>query len=174
MEDGKITGFDVEIIQAIGAEMGFDVKMVDMAFDSLIPAVMTGNVDISIAAMTITPEREEQVSFSDPYWTADQSIVVKADSGLTLTVLFGKHNIGAQPGTTGAIWVEDNLVNTKILTGDFKRYDSFVFAMADLENGRVDAIVLDSPVADAYARAKPIKTIGKILTGENYGIVVKK
>lgn len=174
VEEGNITGFDVELIMAIGEEMGFEVKMMDMAFDSLIPAVITGNIDISIAAMTITPERAEQVDFSVPYWTADQSIIVKTDSEETLTVLFGDKNIGAQPGTTGAIWVEDYLVNTGILTGEFKRYDSFVFALADLENERVDAIVLDSPVADAYAKAKPIKTIGKILTGENYGIAVQK
>ncbi|KUK80827.1 MAG: Periplasmic component of amino acid ABC-type transporter/signal transduction system, partial [Mesotoga prima] len=108
------------------------------------------------------------------YWTADQSVVVREDSEMSVTVLFGKHNIGVQTGTTGDIWVEENLVETKILTGDFRRYDTYVLAMTDLVNKNVDAIVLDAPVAESFAEVRPVKIVAIIKTYEDYGIAVNK
>ncbi|OAA31704.1 ABC transporter substrate-binding protein [Kosmotoga arenicorallina S304] len=174
VEDGKYVGFDMDLIRAIADEMGFKVVIVDMAFDSLIAALASGNLDIVIAGMTITEEREQVVDFSTPYWVADQSVVVSEGSGLSITVLFGDHDIGVQTGTTGDLWVEENLVNTKILTGQFKRYETFVLAMTDLVNGNVDAIVLDSPVAEMYAKSRPVEIVGIIKTGEEYGIAVQE
>lgn len=174
VEDGKYVGFDMDLIRAIADEMGFNVVVVDMAFDSLIAALASGNLDIVIAGMTITEEREQVVDFSTPYWVADQSVVVKTGSDLNITVLFGDHDIGVQTGTTADLWVEENLVNTKILTGQFKRYETFVLAMTDLVNGNVDAIVLDSPVAEMYARRRPVEIVGIIKTGEEYGIAVQE
>ncbi|ACR78849.1 MULTISPECIES: basic amino acid ABC transporter substrate-binding protein [Kosmotoga] len=174
VENGEFKGFDMDLIRAIADEMGFNIKIVDMSFDSLIAALVSGNLDIVIAGMTITAEREAVVDFSKPYWTADQSIIVKEDSDYTVTVLFGKHDIGVQTGTTGDLWVEENLVKTKILTGKFKRYDTFVLALTDLINGNVDAIVLDSPVAERFAETRPVKIVGIIVTGEEYGIAVRE
>ena len=121
VENGEFVGFDIDLIKAIGEEMGFEVEIRDMSFDSLIAALVSGNLDIVISGMTITQERAEVVSFSKPYWTADQSVVVREDSDFNVTVLFGKRNVGVQTGTTGDLWVEENLVETKILTGNFKR-----------------------------------------------------
>ncbi|HAY98882.1 MULTISPECIES: basic amino acid ABC transporter substrate-binding protein [unclassified Mesotoga] len=174
VENGVFVGFDIDLINAIAEEMGFEVEIRDMSFDSLIAALVSGNLDIVISGMTITDEREEVVSFSKPYWTADQSVVVREDSEMSVTVLFGKHNIGVQTGTTGDIWVEENLVETKILTGDFKRYDTYVLAMTDLVNRNVDAIVLDAPVAESFAEVRPVKIVAIIKTYEDYGIAVNK
>ena len=172
VENGEFVGFDMDLIRAIADEMGFEVKIVDMAFDSLIAALASGNLDMVIAGMTITDDREQVVDFSTPYWVADQSVVVKKGSGINITVLFGKHNVGVQTGTTADLWVEENLVDTKILTGHFKRYETFVLAMTDLVNENVDAIVLDSPVAEMYAKSRPVEIVGIIKTGEEYGIAV--
>ncbi|RLL86438.1 basic amino acid ABC transporter substrate-binding protein [Mesotoga sp. BH458_6_3_2_1] len=174
VENGEFVGFDIDLIKAIAEEMGFEVEIRDMSFDSLIAALVSGNLDLVVSGMTITAEREEVVSFSKPYWTADQSVVVREDSEMTVTVLFGKHNVGVQTGTTGDLWVEENLVETKILTGDFKRYDTYVLAMTDLVNKNIDAIVLDEPVAESFAEVRPVKVIGVIKTYEDYGIAVNK
>ncbi|PNS41670.1 basic amino acid ABC transporter substrate-binding protein [Mesotoga sp. B105.6.4] len=174
VENGVFVGFDIDLINAIAEEMGFEIEIRDMSFDSLIAALVSGNLDIVISGMTITDEREEVVSFSKPYWTADQSVVVREDSEMSVTVLFGKHNIGVQTGTTGDIWVEENLVETKILTGDFRRYDTYVLAMTDLVNKNVDAIVLDAPVAESFAEVRPVKIVAIIKTYEDYGIAVNK
>ncbi|MBN2254059.1 MAG: basic amino acid ABC transporter substrate-binding protein [Kosmotogaceae bacterium] len=174
VENGEFVGFDIDLIKAIAEEMGFEIEIRDMSFDSLIAALVSGNLDIVVSGMTITAEREEVVSFSKPYWTADQSVVVREDSEMTVTVLFGKHNVGVQTGTTGDLWVEENLVQTKILTGDFKRYDTYVLAMTDLVNKNIDAIVLDEPVAESFAEVRPVKVVGVIKTYEDYGIAVNK
>lgn len=174
VENGAFVGFDVDLIKAIAEEMGFEVEIRDMSFDSLIAALVSGNLDIVISGMTITPERGEVVSFSKPYWTADQSVVVRADSDFSVTVLFGKHNIGVQTGTTGDLWVEDNLVSTKLLTGNFKRYETYTLAMTDLINKNLDAIVLDSPVAEGFAKVRPVKIVSVLKTYEDYGIAVNK
>ncbi|MGJ8454671.1 basic amino acid ABC transporter substrate-binding protein [Pseudothermotoga sp. U03pept] len=175
IENGQFVGFDMDLMREIAKLANLELKFVDMSFDSLIPALRAGQIDVAAAAMTITDERRQVVDFSKPYWTADQSIIVKADSDLTITVLFQKGKIGVQTGTTGDLWCTDNLVGKGLLPEkNLKRYDTFVLALSDLLNGNIDAIVLDSPVGNRFAAVKPVKVVGVIVTGEQYGIVVKK
>ena len=174
VEDGNYVGFDLDLIRAIGEEQGFDVEIKDMSFDSLIAGLKTGNVDIVIAGMTITDKREKVVDFTNPYYTADQSVIVKEDSDLNLTVLYGDNKVGVQTSTTGDLWVSDNLAKKDILTGKVVRYDTFVLAVTDLINENLDAIVLDSPVADRFIDLRPVKKVGIIVTGEEYGIAVNE
>lgn len=175
IENGQFVGFDMDLMREVAKLAGFELKFVDMSFDSLIPALRAGQVDVVAAAMTITDERRQVVDFSTPYWTADQSIIVKAVSNLTITVLYQKGRIGVQTGTTGDLWCTDNLVGKGLLPEkNLRRYDTFVLALSDLLNGNIDAIVLDSPVANRFAAIKPVKVVGIIVTGEQYGIAVKK
>lgn len=175
IENGQFVGFDMDLMREIAKIAGFELKFVDMSFDSLIPALRAGQIDVAAAAMTITEERKKVVDFSMPYWFADQSIIVKADSDFTITVLFGKYRIGVQTGTTGDLWCTENLVEKGLLPErNLKRYDTFILALSDLLNGNIDAIVLDSPVASRFAATKPVKVVGIIVTGEQYGIAVRK
>ena len=174
VENGEYVGFDMDLMREMAKEMDFEIEIIDMSFDSLIAGLVSGNLDIIAAGMTITDQRAKVVDFSDPYWTADQSISVKEDSDLSITVLFGDHNIGVQTGTTGDLWVEEHLEKTGILTGRYKRYDTFVLAMTDLVNGNIDAVVLDTPVGDRFAKVRPVKTIGVIKSDEKYGLAVRK
>lgn len=175
IENGQFVGFDMDLMREIAKIAGFELKFVDMSFDSLIPALRAGQIDVAAAAMTITEERKKVVDFSMPYWSADQSIIVKADSDFTITVLFGKYRIGVQTGTTGDLWCTENLVEKGLLPErNLKRYDTFILALSDLLNGNIDAIVLDSPVANRFAATKPVKVVGIIVTGEQYGIAVRK
>ena len=91
-----------------------------------------------------------------------------------MTVLFGNHNIGVQTGTTGDLWVTENLKDTGILKGQVKRYDTFVYVINDLINGNIDAVVLDTPVAKRYSQLRPVTIVAEIFTGEEYGIAVDK
>lgn len=174
VEDGEIVGFDIDLMKAIGEEMGFDVEFEDIAFDSLIPALKTGNIDVVAAGMTITEQRENTVDFTNSYYSADQSIIVKEESGKNISVLYGDNDISVQTGTTGDLWVTENLKDQGILTGNVKRYDTFVLCVSDLVNGNVDAVVLDSPVAQRYAEMRPVEIVGVIVTGENYGLAVNE
>ncbi len=106
-EDGEPEGFDCDLIRAIAAEMGFAVNLVNTAWDGIIPALLGGNADMIISAMTITEERAQSVTFSDPYFEATQYIAVKEDSGIKkLDDLQGK-KVGVQNATTGDFAISD-------------------------------------------------------------------
>ncbi len=171
--NGQITGFDISLIKLIAKKMGYDkVEVKDMDFDSLIPALQTGKVDVVIAGMTITQEREKVVDFSIPYWEADQAVLVRKGSGIKVSSvddLKGK-KIGVEKGTTGAIYVKKHLGNSSTI----KEYPTYVAATEALLNGQVDAVVLDSPVAKMFSKKYSVEIVYTIKTGEHYGIAVKK
>ncbi|MGM0419455.1 MAG: basic amino acid ABC transporter substrate-binding protein [Bacillota bacterium] len=172
VEDGEIVGFDIDLMKAIAESQGFEIEFVDISFDSLIPGLNAGTIDIVAAGMTITEEREQVVDFTDPYYSANQAVLVKEDSDNNVTVLYGDNRLAVQTGTTGDLWVEENLLNTDILTGDVVNFDTFVLAVQDLVNENVQAVVLDTPVAQRYAQDNPVEMVAEIITGEEYGLAV--
>jgi polar amino acid transport system substrate-binding protein len=174
IKDGKIVGFDVDLMKAIAESQGFDVEFQDISFDSLIPGLNAGTIDIVAAGMTITEERAKVVDFTAPYYSANQALLVKEGSGNNINVLYGDHNLAVQTGTTGDLWVEENLEKTGLLTGKVTRFDTFVLAVQDLINENVDGVVLDTPVAQRYAQENPVKMVAEIITGEEYGLAVAK
>jgi len=174
VEDGEIVGFDIDLVKEIAELQGFEVEFRDISFDSLIPGLASGSLDIVAAGMTITEARKEVVAFSDPYYSANQSVLVHQDSEEDLTVLFGDNDIGVQTGTTGDTWVREKLMERDILTGDIRNYDSYVFVIRDLANENIDAAVLDKPVAETYSKNNPVKVVAELITGEEYGIAVSK
>lgn len=174
VEEGEIVGFDIDLVKEIAKLQGFEVEFRDISFDSLIPGLASGSLDMVAAGMTITEARKEVVAFSDPYYSANQSVLVHEDSEEDLTILFGKNDIGVQTGTTGDTWVRDNLIEKDILTGEIRNYDSYVFVIRDLANKNIDAAVLDKPVAETYSKDNPVKVVAEVITGEEYGIAVGK
>jgi polar amino acid transport system substrate-binding protein len=178
-QNGTIIGFDIDLITKILTDQGYTVEVQDIGFDSLIPALQTGKIDVIAAAMTITAEREQQVDFSNPYYDANQAVLVKIDSDVNITNIDSLANyiVGAQTGTTGWAWVNDTLVATGKLNPDnFKSYDLYTDAVADLLIGpiRVGAIVIDSPVAEAFVKIGGVKIVLNITTNESYGFAVQK
>jgi len=174
VEKGQIVGFDIDLIKAIAKSQGFEVNFQDISFDSLIPGLNAGTIDIVASGMTITEERAKVVDFTKPYYSANQAVLVKEGSGKNITVLFGDHKLAVQTGTTGDLWVEENLEKTGILKGKVTRFDTFVLAIQDLLNGNVDGVVLDTPVALRYAAENPVVMVAEIITGEEYGFAVAK
>lgn len=174
-----IIGFDIDLIKKILTDQGYTVEVQDIGFDSLIPSLQTGKIDVIAAAMTITEQRQQQVDFSNAYYDANQAVLVKIGEMINITTIedLKNYTVGAQTGTTGWAWVNDTLVATGKLPGDnFRSYDLYTDAVADLIIGpsRVGAIVIDSPVAQAFADMGDVKIVLNITTNESYGFAVEK
>ena len=144
-----LTGFDIELIEALGKQMGYKVEMVSMGFDALIPALNSNNIDVAIAGMTITDERKKVVDFTESYYTSGLMIMVRKDSNVkSIDDLKGK-TIACQIGTTG-----ENKSRT-VEGAKVKAFNTQDEASLELKNGGA-------------------KTVGERMEAEPYGIAVKK
>ena len=187
---GELTGFDVDIAQAVFEDqLGVNYEFKPTSFDSIIPSLNNGNFRIIMSAMTINDTRDEKVDFSDPYFTAYQTIIVRADSSISSRGDLEGTVVGVQKGTTGANAAEE-------LQSDFdgnielNRYDQIPAAFQALKNGQVSAVINDNTVNAEFASqedniefiegegaaveagqdAPPYLT----LTVENYGIAFRE
>lgn len=173
---GDYLGFDLDVMRMIAVLEGYEIEIQDMAFDSIIPAVIAGKVDIGASGFTITAERAQVVDFSSPYWVSDQTVLVRADSGLNIvTALMPGRKVGAQRGTTGAMWVEDNLI-AKGVAVELVLYETYPEAIMDLLAGRIDAVIQDQAPSEQAARQYQGQLIiaGVIKTYEEFGFLVAK
>lgn len=170
-ESGNYVGFDMELIKLIAAEMKMELQIQNVNWDGIIPGLINGNYDCLISAMTITEERQKQISFSDPYFSIKQVIVVKEDNDRIKTPadLAGK-TVTAQIGTTGDLYASD------IKGVKMKRFDTNPQAVQELLNNNADAAVMDDLVAsEIISRNSGLKMIEiNDAEVENYGIGVKK
>ena len=169
-DTGQPDGFDIAVIKAIGEKQGFDVKITNMEFKSLIASLSTGGVDAVIAGMTVTPEHQESVDFSDSYYTATQSIIVQKDSDIkTADDLAGK-KVAVQEGTTG------DLICSEIEGCTVDRYKKGADAVMTLKNGAVDAVMIDSSPADNFVAASggDLVAYPDETSTEEYAIAVQK
>ncbi len=174
-EQGQIVGFDIEVVQAIAAKAGFEVKFVNTPWEGIFNSLAQGDRDLVVSAVTITEERKQTMDFSDPYFDAAQLIAVKADSKVTKFADLKKLKVGVQTGTTG-----DEAV-TKLLgknSTNIKRFESTPLALTELAAGGVDAVVADNGVVGHYVANNPggqFKTVSDAdFVPEQYGIAVKK
>jgi len=164
--NGNYVGLDMDLMRAIATLEGYQVEFRDIGFDSLIPALQSGKIDIIAAAMNSTSERAKIVDFTDAYWKADQPIMVKSDSDLNIvTALSQNHKVGAQRGTTQADWIQNNLID-KGIEVKLELYETNDSGVMDLVNGRIDAFICDAPEAKVFSENNPLKMVGVILTGE--------
>ncbi|MDY6269129.1 MAG: basic amino acid ABC transporter substrate-binding protein [Selenomonadaceae bacterium] len=165
-------GFDMDLIRAIGKEMGYDVEISNIGFDGLIPALQAKNVDVLITGMTINDERKQSVDFSDPYYQSGLTIVVRDNEEAikSFNDLKGK-KIAVQIGTTSAT------ESKKIEGAEVKELNTPADCFMELKNGGVDAVVNDRPVNDYFitkSQQTGVKTLPDRLTAEDYGIAVAK
>ena len=177
-EGGELTGFDVELLEAVVGETDYTLAgWSEFEFDSLIPALTSERIDVIAAAMTITEERQQTIAFSDPYWSANQAIVVRDGEDFSPTSLedLSDRSVGAQKGTTGEGVVQDQLVAEGVIAeSDYRAFDNYVFAVQSLENGDVDAVVVDEPVAQTFADQREVRVAFVYETGEEYGFGLRQ
>jgi len=166
----EIVGFDIEIAKAIAAELGVELEIKDMKFDGLLAALNTGKVDIVIAGMNPTEDRKKAVDFSDIYYREVQSVVVRAESVdliKTLDDLKGK-KVAVQKGTTMEAMAQQHMPESEI-----KGLGRVTDVVLELKNSKVDAVVMEKPVAKAYVLANPELKLTEIeLSPEDTGFAV--
>jgi polar amino acid transport system substrate-binding protein len=175
---GEMTGFDVDLMKAVAEELGAEIEFKNMEWDALVTGVSTnaGQFDAAASSMTITPEREENILFSDPYFVAVQALAVPQGSTLkSADELKSGDKVAVQNATTGHIWVQANLESKGIVIKPYSGGQECFTAMAA---GEVNAVIIDSPVAAAYTQQESYKSdlIGPIegADTENYGIALPK
>ena len=170
--DGSdIVGIDAEFAAAIAEKLGMELKIEDMAFDSIIPAVQSGKADFGAAGMTVTEDRQKQVDFSDTYYTGRQVIIV-AEGNTEITGpddLAGK-KIGVQLGTTGDIYASDDYGDDNV-----ERYNKGFEAVQALQQGKIDAVIIDDQPAKTFVEENEgLKILETEYVEEDYALCFKK
>ena len=169
-ETSEIVGFDIDLFDAIAERAGLEVEYVNVAWDPLLAGMAQGTYDAAISSITIREDRLEQMNFSIPYYVAGQ-IIVTLTSNTDITgpeTLSGK-SVGVQSGTTGDYEAQD--IPGVTVVG----YDEIGLAFVALMTDQIDAVICDTPVAYGYVETyDTLKTVGEVLTTEEYGIAVPK
>ena len=175
-KDGSFVGFDIDSARWIADKLGFKVQFQAVAWDGIIPALQAKKIDMVYSGMTITEERRAQVAFSKPYLKINQSVAIRSDSDVTFEdIMAGKVVIGSQRGTTGEMWVQDELITPgKMPASNLKSFDNFPLAVTALMNKQVDATVYDKPPTVNIIAGQNAKIIHEIDTKEEYGIAIRK
>lgn len=168
-EGDKIVGIDTEIAEAIAEHLGMKVKVEDMAFDAIIPAVTSGKADFGIAGMTVTEKRQKSVDFTNTYASSTQVAIVKEDSNITGAADLKKKSIGVQLGTTG------DALASEMEGATVERYSKGLEAVQSLKQGKIDAVIIDQATAKAFLeKSEGLKILDEKMSEEEYAIAVKK
>lgn len=172
-QDGEYVGFDMDIINTIADEVGFEVDLEVTNFDGMIPGLQTGSFDIAIAGMTITEERAEAVDFTDPYYKSGLRVAVPIDNDTINGVedLEGM-TVASRLGSTSADYIEENIEGATANT-----YEQLDQAYLAVEGGGADAILYDAPNVEYYiltSDEESLQIVGDLLEAQDYGIAVSQ
>ena len=167
---GEFEGIDIEAAQAIADKLGLELQIDDMDFDAALLSVQQGKADIVMAGVTVTDERKAVMDFSDSYATGIQSVIVPEGSDIASPDDLAGKKIGTQRGTTGYIYCTDDFGEDAVVA-----YDSGLTAVQALNNGQVDAVVIDNAPAKEYVAANPgLKVLETSYAEEDYAIGMNK
>ena len=177
VEGEDVVGIDVDIAQAIADKLGMDLKVDNMNFDSIIPAITSGKDAIGAAGMTVTDERKKNVDFTDSYATGVQVVIVREDSKITdvkdLTTKGADNTIGVQLGTTGDIYCTSDIQDKGF--GKVQQFNKGADAVQALVSGKIDCVVIDNQPAKEFVKAnKGLKILDTEYVTEDYAIAVAK
>ena len=173
---GKVVGFEIDIARALARDLGVKLQISAVGFGALMPqSVTSGRVDMAISAITITPQRAKVVAFSAPYYRSAQVFIVRAGNPKKFAWpadVKGKL-IGVQANTTGQYAAGDTL---KPKGASIKVYDDFAAGLADVQSGRLDALIGDAPTVTSLKKRLPgqFEQAGAALVAEDYGMVFGK
>lgn len=166
-------GFDVDITQAIAEELGLDFTVKDVAFDALQSGTVlaAGQCDMGMSAITITEERKANIDFADAYYDSLQSLLTRADSGITSLEDMAGKRLGVQQGSTGQMYAEENAPADTT----FVEYPGDGELWPALQANQIDAILQDLPVNVEHIKADSnYAIVGEYDTGEQYGFAFPK
>lgn len=173
-ENGELTGFEVELAEAMCEEMNANCEFVIQAWDGMIPGLLARKFDLIMSSMSITPERAERVLFSEPYYNTPGGWFARNDFSTDVTdmdAMKGK-TVGVQRGTTMDTYVTENMGG--IVT--IKRYTTADDMVLDLEGERLDAVFVDYPVGEQTILTKEgFKEVGEsVKLGEGVGVAMRQ
>lgn len=170
---GEYTGFDIELMRAVATNLGLDLAVVNVGFDPITSglAMESGECDIAAASITITPERAENIAFTDGYFSGDQSLLVLADSGIESLEDLAGQSLAVQTGTTGEIYANENAPeDTEVVS--FENPGDLFLA---LESGQAQGVLQDLVPNQDYANNNESAiVVATYPTDEEYGFAAKK
>jgi polar amino acid transport system substrate-binding protein len=166
-EDADFSGYDIEVMNAIGEELGLEVTYQLTGFNAIFRDTANGLFDTAAAASTITEEREQVVDFTDPYYEAQQALLVPADSDIASVDDLADAIVGAQDGTTGEAYANDETDAAEV-----RGFGQAADALNAINTGQVDAVIVDEPVAIDAAETQDVEVVETIQTDELYGFAV--
>ncbi len=172
---GTPSGFDVEAMTWIAKEMGYEVEHKAFDWDGIVTSLLTKKIDMVASGMSITADRLKKVAFTNPYWTIQQVMVVKKNSGLTIEdLLKGKKIVGVQQGTSEAKWLKE-AAQKNAWNFELRYYNSSPLAVEDILNGRISAAAMDDAPAKDAADKKDVKILGTFgMESEEFGYAIRK
>lgn len=185
-EDGNFVGIDIEIAKAFAESQGKTLKINNIEFDAILPAIQTGKADFSAAGMTVTDSRKETVDFTDTYYSASQVVIVKKNSTYssmtTKTEIEEALNksgitIGCQSGTTGNSYIvgDEEMEFSGLTNAKCQAFSTGYLACQSLQNGQIDAIIIDNEPAKLYLKNySDLMILPITLTEEDYAMAVQK
>jgi ABC-type amino acid transport substrate-binding protein len=169
-DDADFGGYDIDLGNAIAENLGLTPEFVDTSFDTIFRDVAANQFDVVIAASTITPGRQKTVNFSDPYYEAQQALVVPEGSDITSPEDLSGLIVAAQDATTGETYANDETD-----AGEVRGFPEGPDAINAVITGQADAAIIDQPVAaDAVEKQGGIEIAAEIPTNELYGIALSK
>lgn len=170
---GEFVGFEIDLVNEVGARLGKSIDMVNIPFNGLFSAVQAGRIDIALSSITITDKRLRSVAFAQPYYDSAQSLTVLSKSPASgLADMRGKV-IGVDTGSTGDMWTTSNQAMYGF--AEIRRFEGLAPAMLDLQSGRLDGYISDIPALEYFIKDKQyFKIIERIATGETYSMMFAK
>ena len=169
-DSGEIEGIDIDTAKAIAEKLGLELQVDDMEFDAALLSVQQGKADMVMAGVTVTDERKAVMDFSDSYATVIQSVIVPEGSDIASVDDLAGKKIGTQRGTTGYLYCSDDFGEDAVVA-----YDNGLTAVQALNNGQVDAVVIDNAPAKEYVAANPgLKVLDTSYAEEDYAIGLAK
>jgi polar amino acid transport system substrate-binding protein len=165
----EIVGFDIEIAKTIAKDLGVELEIKDMKFDGLLAALVVDDIDFIVAGMVPKEERKKSVDFSMQYYQADQNVLIRAEDALKITSVEALKGlkVGAQKST-----IQEDLAKEKTEAAEVKSLSKITDLVLELQNGKIDAVVLVGPVANAYAKQNAKLAVSGISLGAEEGVAV--
>jgi polar amino acid transport system substrate-binding protein len=173
----QIDGFDIALMDEIGRRLGVTIEYHDIAFDGLGPSLMQGQIDVAIAAISRTPEREAAVDFSNVYLVSEDGVLAREDSNITIGSAddLAQYKVGVQRNTVYEEWVQTTLVDTGRMSPDnLFAYEKAEHAVRDLRDGRIELVLMDAQAAQAFVDQGGVKLVAKGRGQQNYAIALPK
>lgn len=172
-ETGAFEGFEVDVARGVAERLGMDVEFVDMGFQALFAGTSSGRIDFAVSSISVTNERLQNQSFTQPYYDSDGTVVGREESGIDSLDMLGGKVIGVVAGTTGEAWANEN--KDALGISEVRSYNAQQDLLLDVRNGRIDGGAGEiAGFQYAMTQTTGLKILVRIPTGERFAMMTRK